>query len=39
MDGTLSWLIECIRRKRRKERGVKEKMKGKDKESIQKAHE
>jgi hypothetical protein len=28
-----------IRRKRRKERAVKEKMKGKDNESIQKAHE
>jgi hypothetical protein len=28
-----------IRRKRRKERAVNEKMKGKDKESIQKAHE
>jgi hypothetical protein len=28
-----------IRRKSRKERAVKEKMKGKDKESIQKAHE
>jgi hypothetical protein len=28
-----------IRRKRRKERAIKEKMKGKDKDSIQKAHE